>query len=39
LASDAGTKTAKPPAPPPSFGKRVAGRVRWLRRKVSRTAG
>jgi hypothetical protein len=39
LADDSGTKKEKPPAPPPSVAKRVAGRARWLRRKLSRTAG
>ena len=39
LADDSGTKKETPPAPPPSLPRRVAGRARWLRRKLSRTAG
>jgi hypothetical protein len=39
LGTDPGTKLAKPPAPPPSVARRVAGRLRWLRRKVSGASG
>jgi glycosyltransferase involved in cell wall biosynthesis len=35
LAADPNSPKPKPPAPPPSLAKRIAGRARWLKRRVS----